>query len=108
HAGDGNLHPCILFDPRDPAQVHRTHEAGREILEYCIQAGGTITGEHGIGMEKNELMASLFTADDLDIMQRLHDAFNPLSMLNPQKVFPTSRSCRETAQSRPPALAGDL
>ncbi len=96
HAGDGNLHPCILFDSRDPDQVHRTHEAGREILTYCVQAGGTITGEHGVGMEKNELMPLLFTGDDLEIMKRVHDAFNPRSLLNPQKIFPMPRSCRET------------
>jgi glycolate oxidase len=108
HAGDGNLHPCILFDPRDPDQVRRTHEAGNEILRYCIDAGGSITGEHGVGMEKNEIMSVLFTGDDLDVMKRMHDAFNPNCVLNPQKVFPTSRSCRETKQSLHPALAGGL
>lgn len=96
HAGDGNLHPCILFDLRDPEQVRRTHEAGREILTYCVQVGGTITGEHGVGMEKNDLMPLLFTEDDLEVMKRVHDAFNPQSVLNPQKLFPTPRSCRET------------
>ncbi len=108
HAGDGNLHPCILFDPRDPEQVRRTHEAGSEILQYCIEVGGSITGEHGVGMEKNEMMPLLFTGDDLNVMQRLHDAFNPRNLLNPGKVFPTSRSCRETRESRHPALAGGL
>jgi glycolate oxidase len=108
HAGDGNLHPCILFDPRDPGQVKRTHEAGGEILRYCIDVGGSITGEHGVGMEKNEIMSVLFTDDDLDIMKRLHDALNPNCVLNPQKVFPTSRGCRETTQSLHPALAGGL
>ncbi len=96
HAGDGNLHPCILFDIRDPEQVHKTHEAGREILSHCIAVGGTITGEHGVGMEKNELMSLLFTENDLDVMKRVHDAFNGRSILNPQKLFPTPRSCRET------------
>jgi len=108
HAGDGNMHPCILFDIRDPDQVHRTHEAGREILTHCVEVGGSITGEHGVGMEKNELMALLFTADDLEIMARLRNAYNGKSILNPQKLFPTTRSCRETMQSRHPALAGGL
>jgi glycolate oxidase len=96
HAGDGNLHPCILFDMRDPDQVERTHQAGRMILQYCVDCGGTITGEHGVGMEKNELMPLLFSDDDLEVMKRVHDAFNPNSVLNPQKLFPTPRSCRET------------
>ena len=81
---------------RDPDQVERTHQAGKMILQYCIDAGGTITGEHGVGMEKNELMPLLFTQDDLEVMKRLRDAFNPNSVLNPQKVFPMPRSCRET------------
>jgi glycolate oxidase len=96
HAGDGNLHPLILFDVRDPEQTRRTLEAGREILEYCVSVGGSITGEHGVGMEKNELMPMLFTEDDLEVMARLRNAFNPDSLLNPQKIFPTTRSCRET------------
>ena len=96
HAGDGNLHPCILFDMRDPDQVERTHQAGRMILQYCVDAGGTITGEHGVGMEKNELMPLLFTDNDLEVMALVHDAFNPKSIFNPQKLFPTPRSCRET------------
>ncbi len=96
HAGDGNLHPCILFDIRDADQVKRTHEAGAEILRRCVSVGGTITGEHGVGMEKNELMPLLFSEDDLDVMKRVHDAFNPQSVLNPHKIFPTPRSCRET------------
>ncbi len=108
HAGDGNLHPCILFDPRDADQVRRTHEAGREILGYCAEVGGSITGEHGVGMEKNEMMPLLFSDDDLDVMLRLRNAFNPASTLNPQKLFPTTRSCRETMVSRYPVLAGNL
>ncbi len=109
HAGDGNLHPCILFDLRDPSQVERTHAAGRDILQHCVECGGTITGEHGVGMEKNELMPLLFTEDDLEIMKRVHDAFNPASILNPQKLFPTPRSCRETniaRGARSPSSAG--
>ena len=95
HAGDGNMHPCILFDVRDPDQVRRTHAMGHEILEYCIKVGGSITGEHGVGVEKSALMPSLFTEDDLEVMRRVHDALNPQSLLNPHKIFPTPRSCRE-------------
>jgi glycolate oxidase len=102
HAGDGNLHPLILFDTRDADQTRRTHAAGREILEYCVSVGGSITGEHGVGMEKNELMPLIFTADDLEVMTRLRNAFNPRSILNPQKVLPATRSCRETLASEHP------
>ena len=104
HAGDGNMHPAILFDLRDPDQLRRTIAAGADILAYCVSLGGTITGEHGVGMEKNALMPLLFNETDLAVMGRLHDAFNP-GLLNPQKVFPTPRSCRETgAASLPPEL----
>ena len=108
HAGDGNMHPCILFDLRVPEQVQRTHDAGREILQHCIDLGGTITGEHGVGMEKNELMPLLFSDDDLEVMIRLRNAFNSKSLFNPQKLFPTPRSCRETNQSRFSPAAGAL
>ena len=101
HAGDGNLHPLIMFDARDPNQLHMVEEAGREILQYCIDAGGSITGEHGVGLEKRDLMSLLFSNDDLDVMLSLRNAFNSQSLLNPGKVFPTSRTCVET---RGPAL----
>jgi glycolate oxidase len=106
HAGDGNLHPAIMFDLRDPVQVERTLQAGFDICEQCIKMGGTITGEHGVGMEKQALMSLLFTEDDLAVMKRLHDAFNPDGMMNPQKVFPTPRGCREgiVASTRPEEL----
>jgi glycolate dehydrogenase FAD-linked subunit len=103
HAGDGNLHPLILFDSRDDEQRRRTMAAAREILQYCVRVGGSLTGEHGVGMEKNELMPLLFTEDDLDVMARLRAVFNPRSTLNPQKMFPTTRSCRETNAARHPA-----
>jgi len=104
HAGDGNMHPAILFDLRDPDQLKRTVAAGADILAYCVSLGGSITGEHGVGMEKNALMPLLFNETDLDVMLRLHNAFNP-GVLNPQKVFPTPRSCRETGSaSIPPEL----
>jgi glycolate oxidase len=95
HAGDGNMHPCVLFDPRDPEQTRRTRAAAQEIMEYCIAAGGSITGEHGVGMEKNNLMARLFTPDDLEIMGRLRQAFDPKWTLNPHKILPTPSLCRE-------------
>ena len=106
HAGDGNLHPLILFDARDPNQLRMVEEAGREILQYCIDAGGSITGEHGVGVEKRDLMPQLFSNDDLDVMLSLRNAFNFKSLLNPGKIFPTSRTCVETrgpVQSHPGA-----
>lgn len=108
HAGDGNLHPAILFDLRDPAQVERTHQAGWDICEQCIKLGGTITGEHGVGMEKNELMSLLFSEENLEVMKRAHAAFNSEGIMNPGKVFPLTRGCREGVVSsvRPePAVA---
>ncbi|HVH89474.1 MAG TPA: FAD-linked oxidase C-terminal domain-containing protein [Terriglobales bacterium] len=96
HAGDGNLHPLILFDARDPDQTQRTLDAGREILEFCIGVGGSITGEHGVGMEKQDLMCALFSDSELELMKRLRNCFNPNSVLNPQKILPSARTCRET------------
>jgi glycolate oxidase len=96
HAGDGNLHPLILFDPRDPAQLELVQQAGRDILEYCVSVGGSITGEHGVGLEKRDLMPLLFTDEDLDVMLSLHNAFNAAGVLNPGKLFPTTRVCAET------------
>lgn len=96
HAGDGNLHPLILFDLRDAEQIRKTLAAGREILAYCLSVGGSITGEHGVGMEKLELMPQMFSEDDLEVMRRLRDCFNPEGTLNPQKILPAPRSCRET------------
>ncbi len=102
HAGDGNMHPIILFDPRDEEQTRRTRAAGEEILSYCIEVGGAITGEHGVGMEKNELMPQLFAEDSLDRMERLMRIFNPDGRLNPGKILPTGKGCLEV---RPPAAA---
>jgi glycolate oxidase len=105
HAGDGNLHPLILFDIRSEDQTRRTLEAGREILDYCVSVGGSITGEHGVGMEKQQMMSMIFSDDDLDVMRRLRDVFNPRSVLNPQKLLPATRSCRETMTTPFPKLA---
>ena len=108
HAGDGNLHPLILFDPRDPAQLELVQTAGTEILECCVSMGGSITGEHGVGLEKRNLMPLLFTDDDLDVMLSLRNAFNAAGVLNPGKLFPTTRMCRETiGPSTNPVLAAE-
>ncbi len=100
HAGDGNMHPIILFDPRSEEETLRTRQAGEEILRYCIEVGGAITGEHGVGMEKNELMPLLFAEDSLERMERLMRIFNPDGRLNPGKILPTGKGCLEI---RPPA-----
>ncbi len=95
HAGDGNLHPLILFDMRNAEQFAHVLEASREILQYCIDVGGSITGEHGVGMEKRDMMPLLFTDEDLDVMRSLRNVFNGADILNPQKLLPTPRMCRE-------------
>jgi glycolate oxidase len=95
HAGDGNLHPIILFDERDQAQFRATVQASDEIIAFCIQAGGSITGEHGVGMEKDRLMPLLFSEADLELMQRVRGIFNPEGLLNPGKIFPSSKGCGE-------------
>jgi len=95
HAGDGNLHPNISFDRRDPDELERVLAAGREILEVCLAAGGVLTGEHGVGTEKRDYMGMLFGAADLDAMKRLRDAFDPDGLCNPDKIIPTTRACVE-------------
>jgi len=96
HAGDGNLHPLILFDHRDPDQFRRARAAGAEIMQLCVEMGGTLTGEHGVGMEKNELMPLMFTEADLELMRNVRAAFNPVGRLNPDKVLPLGKGCGET------------
>ncbi len=98
HAGDGNLHPIILFNPRVPGDLEKARAAGEEILGYCIAAGGSITGEHGVGMEKNELMPRQFSAGTLEMIGRLKLLFDPAGRLNPGKVLPTGRGCLEIRQ----------
>ncbi len=105
HAGDGNLHPLLLFDARDEAQFRRVVAASDEIIQFCIDMGGSITGEHGVGMEKDRLMPLLFSEAELDLMRRVRDAFNPLGLLNPDKIFPASKGCGEI-HVRPLPLAG--
>jgi glycolate oxidase len=99
HAGDGNMHPIILFNARIPEELERARAAGEEILSYCIEVGGSITGEHGVGMEKNELMAKLFSPDSLDYIGRFKTLFDPAGRLNPGKVLPTGRGCLEIRQA---------
>jgi len=96
HAGDGNLHPNISFDRRDPDELARVIEAGREILELCVAAGGVLTGEHGVGNEKRDYMGLVFDDVDLDAMRRLRDVWNPDGLCNPDKIMPTTRPCMES------------
>jgi glycolate oxidase len=95
HAGDGNLHPLIAFDRRHPGVWERVYAAGNEILEACIAAGGVLTGEHGVGVEKRDLMSLQFAPDDLDAQARLRDAFDPDGVANPRKVLPRGSRCGE-------------
>src|SRR5881409_351073 len=95
HAGDGNLHPNILYDPRKPGEEARVVEAGAEIMRLCAEVGGSISGEHGIGLEKADFMPFIFSVADLEFMRRLKQAFNPTGRCNPGKVFPTRKSCGE-------------
>jgi len=96
HAGDGNLHPIVLYDPRDTEQFERALKASADIIRYCVEIGGSLSGEHGIGTEKSELMSLLFSDADFALMRRVHDSFNPQCSLNPGKVFPLSKGCGET------------
>jgi glycolate oxidase len=104
HAGDGNLHPIILFDIRDRAQYDRAVAAANEIMAHCLSVGGSITGEHGVGFEKSELMPMQFSAADLEAMSRVHRAFNPAGLLNPGKIFPLGKGCGEV-RARPAQVA---
>jgi glycolate oxidase len=96
HAGDGNLHPLVLFDPRDKEQFEKAVKASEEIVRYCVSIGGALTGEHGVGMEKAELMTLMFSEADFALMRRVHAQFNPTGLLNPGKVFPMGKGCGET------------
>jgi glycolate oxidase len=96
HAGDGNLHPIVLYDPRDTDQFERALKASAEIIRYCVDVGGSLSGEHGVGIEKSELMPLLFSDADFALMRRVHDAFNPTCSLNPGKIFPLNKGCGET------------
>ena len=95
HAGDGNLHPLILFDANVPGQLEQAENFGSEILKLCVEVGGVLTGEHGVGVEKRDLMGVMFSEDDLKQQQRVKCAFDPLQLLNPGKVFPVLHRCAE-------------
>ncbi len=95
HAGDGNLHPLILYDANNPGELEKAEELGSEILKLCVSVGGVLTGEHGVGVEKRDLMGEMFTEADLNQQQRVKCAFDPESLLNPGKVFPTLHRCAE-------------
>jgi glycolate oxidase len=100
HAGDGNLHPLVLYNDKVPGEAERAEEVSGAILDACIEHGGSITGEHGVGVDKSRYMPKMFTADDLDTMQLLRCAFDPASLCNPGKVFPTPRLCGEVPGHR--------
>ena len=95
HAGDGNLHPLILFDANQPGELEKAEKFGADILRCCVEVGGVLTGEHGVGVEKRDLMREMFTEDDLKQQQRLKCAFDPDQLLNPGKVYPTLHRCAE-------------
>ena len=95
HAGDGNLHPLLLFDARDRKESANGLKAAKEIMNACVAMGGSISGEHGIGLEKNELLPLLFSGDDIDAMRKVKDAFGKGGNLNPGKLFPTGKMCGE-------------
>jgi glycolate oxidase len=100
HAGDGNIHPILLYDERDRDEVQRVLQAGREILRACVDLGGSVTGEHGIGVEKIEEMPLLFSPYDLLVMQNLRRVFDPQQRSNPGKIFPTPGGCVEVTTPR--------
>ena len=105
HAGDGNLHPLLLFDSRDEDQLHRVEKAGWEIMEACVKLGGTISGEHGIGLEKQEAMRMVFSEDDFHGQRALKHAFDPGNILNPGKIIPPPREGEDTGEPAEPTLS---
>ena len=106
HAGDGNFHPLLIFDRREPREVHAVIDAGTEILRTCIAMGGTISGEHGIGYEKKETLSLVFSANDLAAMGKVRSVFDPARAFNPDKIFPTGAICGEVSQPATAASAG--
>jgi glycolate oxidase len=101
HAGDGNMHPLILFDANKPGDLETCEAFGAEILKLCVEVGGCLTGEHGVGIEKRDLMTAQFTAEDMEAQLRIKDVFDPAWLLNPAKVFPldATESRRRRAQA---------
>lgn len=108
HAGDGNLHPLILFDRYHAGDIERVLRAGTEMIHWCIDAGGAVSGEHGIGLEKRDFMPLIFTTQDLAAMAGLKMSFDPLELFNPEKVFPSGFSCGEVTSLKQQALAAKL
>jgi glycolate oxidase len=106
HAGDGNLHPLVLYDDSSPAQTAAAEVLSGAILDACIERGGSITGEHGVGVDKSRYMPKMFTDADLDTMQLVRCAFDPRSLCNPGKIFPTPRLCGEVPGSRRAPVPG--
>jgi glycolate oxidase len=95
HAGDGNLHPLILYDANQPDELEKAEEFGNEILRLCVDVGGVLTGEHGVGLEKRDLMPYQFNEADLEQQHRVKGAFDPNLRFNPGKVYPTLHRCAE-------------
>jgi glycolate oxidase len=93
HAGDGNLHPLLVYDKREPGAIERVHAAGIEIVTVSVAAGGVLSGEHGIGLEKRDLMPMMFTPVDLAAQAALRGAFDPRGLANPHKVLPSPATC---------------
>ena len=106
HAGDGNLHPLIMYDNAIPGDLEKVEELGGEILKRCVAAGGSISGEHGIGADKNCFMPDMFSAADLETMQYVRQTFNAKGLANPGKLFPTPRTCGESARAAIPLPEG--
>ena len=100
HAGDGNIHPIVLYDERDADETHRAVEAGRDILKACVEMGGSLTGEHGIGVEKMAEMPLIFSPEDLAVMSELRRVFDPDQRANPNKIIPVPGACVEVAAPR--------
>uniref|UniRef100_UPI002FDE7E4F FAD-linked oxidase C-terminal domain-containing protein n=1 Tax=Rubrimonas sp. TaxID=2036015 RepID=UPI002FDE7E4F len=97
HAGDGNMHPLILFDANKPGDLEKCEAFGADILRLCVEVGGCLTGEHGVGVEKRDLMGAQFTAADMDLQMAVKEAFDPDWLLNPGKVFPLDVVARRRA-----------
>ena len=105
HAGDGNLHPLVLYNEKDADELERTHKAGEDILRACVELGGVLSGEHGIGLEKKNCMSWLFSDDDLEVMHAVRRVFNPDNLCNPGKVIPLPSRCRCGAVTHEPDAA---
>ena len=104
HAGDGNLHPCMLFDEREPGVLERAMAGAAELMEYCVSVGGTLSGEHGIGLEKKHFMPLVFSDEDMAAMQQVRDAFAPANRINPGKIFPDGVAHQPSAHRPAPGL----